>query len=187
MPLRELSPEKRESWVERIFARMSAMYGRLFAEMWAGTELQTVKAVWADDLAPFSGQQIAWAMEQCKARDLPPTLPMFRSLCQQAPRPETPALPPPRVPREVAQERAQQLRKTAELAARRHAGDTSWARTAPADGARGSLWERRIIELAEAGDPRFLQILAEHVERGVIRSERARQALEAAGYDAVAA
>ena len=178
MPIRELSPEKRESWVERIFARMSAMYGRLFAEMWAGTDLQAVKTVWADDLAPFSGQQIAWAMEQCKGRDLPPTLPMFRGFCQQAPRLEVPALPPPRVPREVAQERAQQLRKTAEQASRRQAGDTSWATTPPAHGARGSLWERRIIELAEAGDPRFLQQLAEHVERGVIVSARASAALE---------
>ncbi len=186
MPLRELSPEKRESWVERIFARMSAMYGRLFAEMWAGTDLQAVKAVWADDLAPFSGQQIAWAMEQCKGRDLPPTLPMFRGFCQQAPRPEALALPAPRVPREVAQERAQQLRKTAEQASRRQAGDTSWARTPPADGARGSLWERRIIELAEAGDRRFLQQLAEHVERGVIVSPRASAALNAAESDAIA-
>lgn len=186
MPLRELSPEKRESWVERIFARMSAMYGRLFAEMWAGTDLQAVKAVWADDLAPFSGQQIAWAMEQCKARDLPPTLPMFRGFCRQAPRPEVPALPSPRVPREVAQERAQQLRKAAEHATRRHVGDTSWARTAPANGACGSLWQRRVIELAESGDPRFLQILADHVERGVIVSARASAALNAAASDAIA-
>lgn len=183
MPLRELSPEKRESWVERIFARMSAMYGRLFAEMWAGTDLQAVKAVWADDLAPFSGQQIAWAMEQCKARDLPPTLPMFRGFCQQAPRPEVLALPAPRVPREVAQERAQQLRKTAEQVTRRMAGDTSWARIPPASGARGTLWERRIIELAESGEPRFLQILAEHVEKGVIVSARAAAALKTAVTD----
>ncbi|ENO80950.1 hypothetical protein B447_10803 [Thauera sp. 27] len=63
----------------------------------------------------------------------------------------------------------------------------AWAKTPPARGARGSLWESRIIELAESGDQRFLQILAEHVALGVIRSERARQALEAAGYDAIAA
>lgn len=184
--IRELSPEKRELWVERIFSRMSAMYGRLFADMWAGSDLHEVKSAWADDLGAFCGQQIAWAMEQCKSRELPPTLPAFRNLCQQAPRPEVLALPPPRVPREVAQERAQQLRKTAEQASRRQAGDTSWARTPPADGARGSLWERRIIELAEAGDPRFLQQLAEHVERGVIVSARASAVLNAAESHALA-
>lgn len=179
-PLRELSPERRESWVERIFGRMSAMYGRLFAEMWAGTDLAHVKRAWADDLAPFSGQQIAWAMEQCKARELPPTLPMFRGLCQQAPRPEAPALPAPQVPREVAQQRAQALRRAAEKVATRPFDGLAWARTPPADRAHGPRWEGTIVELAEAGDPRFVRLLAEHVQSGVIRSERASAALNAA-------
>ena len=67
-----------------------------------------------------------------------------------------------------------------ELAARMKRGEdgAAWAKIPPPGGARGSLWERRIIELAEAGDPRFLQILAEHVERGVIVSPRASAALE---------
>ena len=38
-PIRTLSPDRRELWVERIFARMAAMYGRLFADMWAGADL----------------------------------------------------------------------------------------------------------------------------------------------------
>ena len=171
-PLRELSMEKRVLWVERIFARMSAMYGRLFAEMWAGTDLGEVKAIWADDLSPFCGTQIAWAMEQCKTRDLPPTLPMFRGLCQQAPRPEAQALPAPRVAREVAQERAMELRRAADRISSQAAGSTAWALTPPAAGKRGP-WETAIIDLAEQGEPQFVRILAEHVERGVIVSARA--------------
>lgn len=63
---------------------------------------------------------------------------------------------------------------------------TAWAKIPPPGGARGSLWERRIIELAESGDQRFLQILAEHVERGVIRCERAQTVLAAAFGDVAA-
>ena len=48
----------------------------------------------------------------------------------------------------------------------------------PPGGARGSRWEDAILELAEAGEPRFVKILAEHVARGVIVSPRASAALE---------
>lgn len=60
---------------------------------------------------------------------------------------------------------------------------TAWARTPPTGGARGTAWEKQIIELAETGEPRFVAILAQHVESGVIRSPRARAALEAAGHE----
>lgn len=186
MPLRDLSQEKRELWVERIFSRMSAMYGRLFADMWAGSDLPEVKVAWTDDLGAFCGQQIAWAMEQCKSRELPPTLPAFRNLCQQAPRPEVPALPAPRVPQEVAQQRARELRKQAERVAARRIDGLAWAKSPPASGVRGSLWERQIIDLAEAGDVRVLEILVGHVERGVIRCERAQTVLAAAFGDVAA-
>ena len=51
---------------------------------------------------------------------------------------------------------------------------TAWAKIPPPGGARGSLWERRIIELAE------------HVERGVIVSARASAVLNAAESHALA-
>lgn len=180
-PIRTLSPDRRELWVERIFARMAAMYGRLFADMWAGADLAEVKAAWADDLGPFGGAQIAWAMEQCKTRELPPTLPGFRNLCQQAPRPEALALPAPKVPHDVAQQRAQELRRNAEKIAGRRVDGAAWARMPPAGGARGTPWEKAVIELAESGDVRFIEILAEHVDRGVIVSARASAAVTGGG------
>ena len=60
----------------------------------------------------------------------------------------------------------------------KHQNGTAWAKTPPPGGARGSRWESAILELAEAGEPRFVKILAEHVARGVIASPRATAALE---------
>lgn len=65
-------------------------------------------------------------------------------------------------------------------------GGTSWASSPPPGGAKGSAWERNIIELAEGVDQRFVRILADHVTSGVIRGERAHAALEAAGHDVAA-
>ena len=62
--------------------------------------------------------------------------------------------------------------------AEKHQDGTAWAKTPPPGGARGSRWEAAIIELAEAGEPRFVEILAEHVAHGVIVSPRASAALE---------
>lgn len=61
----------------------------------------------------------------------------------------------------------------------------AWAKTPPPGGARGSRWETFIIELAESGEPRFLKILRDHVEAGVIRSTRAQAALNLTSADAV--
>ena len=50
----------------------------------------------------------------------------------------------------------------------------------------GAAWEKAVIELAERGDARFVEILRRHVERGVIRSDRARAAITPAAVDAAA-
>lgn len=58
----------------------------------------------------------------------------------------------------------------------KHQDGTAWAKTPPAGGARGSRWEQNLLELAEAGDARFIEILRGHIQAGVIRSERAKAA-----------
>lgn len=63
---------------------------------------------------------------------------------------------------------------------------TAWAKTPPAYGAAGSVWERMIIELAEQGESRFIDILRKHVASRVIRSERALAVLSAPKSDAAA-
>lgn len=110
------------------------MYGADFSKLWSSVDPESVKAAWAEDLGPFAGQQIAWAIQQIKANpngafDRPPSLPKFRSLCQQAPRPEANALPAPRVAPEVAKSRAAQIEsevsKIVGMAGRDH---KKWAR-----------------------------------------------------------
>lgn len=54
---------------------------------------------------------------------------------------------------------------------------TEWANFPPPSGASGSIWERNIIDLAEAGEPRFVRILDRHVRANVIKSDRARAVL----------
>ena len=58
----------------------------------------------------------------------------------------------------------------------KHQDGTAWAKTPPAGGARGSRWEQNLLELAESGDARFIEILRGHIQAGVIRSERAKAA-----------
>lgn len=62
---------------------------------------------------------------------------------------------------------------------------TAWAKTPPERvRVAGSAWEQAIVELAKAGDPRFVQILRGHIEAGVIRSQTAADALAAAQVSA---
>ena len=71
-----------EAWVERLFLRLSAMYGKRFSDMWSGVDLQGVKSVWAIDLGGFTGDEIAAGVEACKSKEWPPTLPEFIKLCR---------------------------------------------------------------------------------------------------------
>lgn len=78
--------------------------------------------------------------------------------------------------------------RVAQLAKRMTSGKefTAWADEPPPRGAAGTPWEKHIIELAEAGDLRFIEKLRRHVASGVIRCERARAVLERADSDATA-
>ena len=71
--------------IERLFARMAAMYGNKFADMWGCVEPDTIKETWATDLAGFSNDELARGLIACRSRDWPPTLPEFRKLCRPVP------------------------------------------------------------------------------------------------------
>lgn len=86
-----------DSWVERIFAAMQGRYGSLWLDRWRTGEtitrggktfdagLLNAKAMWAADLGGFAQEphRIARALDACKARPLPPTLPEFVEMCRQ--------------------------------------------------------------------------------------------------------
>ena len=98
-----------DSWVERIFQRMQGLYGSLWVDRWRSGEkverggqlfdsgLLNAKATWAMELGGFSDQpeRIARALESCRHRNMPPTLPEFIDLCRQQVAEQAKALPPP--------------------------------------------------------------------------------------------
>ena len=80
--LSTLHQPKPVSWIERIFERMSCFYGTKFADAWRGVDDVTVKAVWAESLAGYTGEEIKRGLDACLTRDWPPTLPEFLKLCR---------------------------------------------------------------------------------------------------------
>lgn len=86
------------SWVDRIFDRMQGLYGSLWVERWRNGDMVQVagrqmdagllnaKAVWSEELAGFASRPdcIKAALDACKSRSLPPTLPEFAQGCRDA-------------------------------------------------------------------------------------------------------
>lgn len=102
-------------WVERIFAHMACLYGRLFADMWAGQDAETVKAFWGRKLAGFADhpKAIAAALDALDGRNFPPTCPEFIGLCRDALRrnPSGPALPAPGIDKVAAMARLAEVKR----------------------------------------------------------------------------
>lgn len=117
-----------ESWIEKIFGHMEAMYGARFHDAWRDTDLSQVKAMWGMKLAGFHDQpeRLKFAINAMDAKPFPPTLPEFLDLCRQAPRPDIPALPEPRIDPAMAAERAAKMQEKA-LAAMRNPPGHRWA------------------------------------------------------------
>lgn len=78
----QLSTAKQYEWIDRLFARLGAMYGSKFKSMWEGQDIAGVKSVWMEDLAEFSPDEIKAGVSACKTREWPPTLPEFIRLCR---------------------------------------------------------------------------------------------------------
>jgi hypothetical protein len=71
-------------WIDRLFMRFSGMYGKHWADLWQGIPMEQIKAVWAEDLAGCSAEQIRHALDHCKTHlKFPPTCPEFVSLCRE--------------------------------------------------------------------------------------------------------
>jgi hypothetical protein len=70
------------SWVEKLFERMAALYGSKFMEMWRGTDLNAVKAVWAAEMGKVSSRELKRGYEALHASEWPPSLPQFLKMCK---------------------------------------------------------------------------------------------------------
>ena len=72
------------AWIDRLFMRFSGMYGKHWADLWQGIPMEQIKAVWAEDLAGCSADQIRHALDHCKTHlKFPPTCPEFVGLCRE--------------------------------------------------------------------------------------------------------
>ena len=73
------------SWVEKIFQRMVGYYGVKFADAWAGSDPAIVKAIWAEELAAYTVDEIRRGLDTLRQCKWPPTLPEFLMLCRPRP------------------------------------------------------------------------------------------------------
>ena len=80
---------------DRVFSRLSAVYGDQWTKQWQGVPPQDVKEAWARELGKYAGrlEAIAYALQNLPERA--PNAVQFRNLCRAAPAPDVPALPTP--------------------------------------------------------------------------------------------
>ncbi len=85
------------NWVDRIFEKLTLVYGREFMNRWQGLDVAAVKADWAHELDGFDKwpEAIAFALQNLPA-DRPPTVLQFRDMCRKAPPKPVPLLPQPK-------------------------------------------------------------------------------------------
>lgn len=137
-------PPLPESWVERIFDRMQGLYGSLWVDRWRSGEtikapdgttadrgMILAKATWAQELGGFAGEaeRIAKALDDCRGRNLPPTLPEFIGLCRQQYVEGPKELPAPALSAEDRQARAAAAEKmAAQVAAGKVDGAGHWSK-----------------------------------------------------------
>lgn len=127
MNTEHLKPNQREplpsEWVDRIFAKLTARFGRDFLGRWEGVELDVVKADWAEELAGLQKRPdaIKYALDNIGGK--PPMVEDFKALCNRAPVDAILRLPSPKANPDVI-EKAAQLARAALLQRRGDPLDT---------------------------------------------------------------
>lgn len=112
--------------IDRLFAVLGSNYGSLWTARFGNDQgmLAIVRRDWATTLAPYSIEQITYAVEVCKRRyDKPPSLTEFAKLCAEKGKFAAPAhkpfelidaenlLPKPKINREVGREAIAKMRE----------------------------------------------------------------------------
>jgi hypothetical protein len=122
------------AWVDRIFDKLTLVYGQSFLRRWQDVDLNAVKSDWCHELDGFEHhpEAISYALQNLPER--PPTVIEFRAIARRAPEKEVPRIDPPKAdPARVAAE----LRKLAPL-----------RKVPPVD---SRDWARRLIQRHESG------------------------------------
>ena len=86
------------AWIDRIFEKLTLVYGAEFLNRWKGVPLEEVKADWGCELDGLENrpEAIKYALEHLPT-DKAPTVLQFRELTRRAPEKQAIALPPPEV------------------------------------------------------------------------------------------
>lgn len=125
-------------WVDRIFDKLTLVYGQAFLRRWQDIDLNAVKSDWGHELAGFAQhpRAIAFALENLPV-DKPPTVLEFKAMARRVPAADVPRLEVPKAdPERVA-------RELAKLAPIRKAAPVTVDRLA---------WAKRILARAEGGE-----------------------------------
>lgn len=126
------------AWIDKIFDKLTLVYGQSFLRRWADIDLNAVKSDWGHELAGFENfpAGIAYALEHLPP-ERPPTVLEFRAIGRRAPVADAPRLEAPKAdPDRIARELAK-LKPT---------------RAAMAQPVDHRAWARRIVARADAGD-----------------------------------
>jgi hypothetical protein len=94
------------SWVDKIFHKLTLIYGRDFIGRWEGLELADVKTDWAHELSGFENfpDGIAFALQNMQP-GRPPNVLEFKAMALKAPRQEFKQLDAPKAdPARIAEE-----------------------------------------------------------------------------------
>ena len=81
--VRSLSTEHQRAWIERIFSKLTSIYGDEFTRNWRGIDPDDVKDEWSSALGGFEAQDIAAALKECRVQPKAPNLPEFSAMCRR--------------------------------------------------------------------------------------------------------
>lgn len=70
------------NWAARLIERMTALYGAQFLRQWEGIPAERLPIVWAEELAGYTGEEIARGIDSCRRQKFPPTIPEFLLMCR---------------------------------------------------------------------------------------------------------
>jgi len=101
-----------DSWIDRIFDKLTMIYGHQFLGRWSGLDLSKVKGDWAHELDGMEAhpKSIAHALQHLDPNS-PPTVLQFREMCRRAPDHPTLALDAPKPDQAVIDAALQQARE----------------------------------------------------------------------------
>ena len=114
------------SWIEKIFTKLTLVYGRDFLSRWEGLNIDDVKSDWGHELDGFQNfpEGIAHALTHLPSSKAP-TVMEFREIARKAPLPEFKALPSPKASPQVVAEQLARLAPLKKIMTR--PGDKAWA------------------------------------------------------------